>query len=107
MFLRMFSAETVVCLRRKNIDDHLEFTWTDEEFGTKGSKATYPEIQAYIQEKYSFHVTHLNIAQIKRKCGIIERQNYNLPKAENSKQPGCTAVKEAAIMDAFRHFKLI
>ena len=27
--------ETVVLLRRKNIDDHLEFTWTDEEFGKK------------------------------------------------------------------------
>ena len=25
--------ETVVLLRRKNIDDHLEFMWTDEEFG--------------------------------------------------------------------------
>ena len=29
------SVETVVLLRRKNIDDHLEFTWTDEEFGKK------------------------------------------------------------------------
>ena len=28
-------VETVVLLRRKNIDDHLEFTWTDEEFGKK------------------------------------------------------------------------
>ena len=28
-------VETVVLLRRKNIDDHLEFTRTDEEFGTK------------------------------------------------------------------------
>ena len=26
-------VETVVLLRRKNSDDHLEFTWTDEEFG--------------------------------------------------------------------------
>ena len=26
-------VETVVLLRRKNIDDHLEFMWTDEEFG--------------------------------------------------------------------------
>ena len=26
-------VETVVLLRRKNFDDHLEFMWTDEEFG--------------------------------------------------------------------------
>ena len=28
-------VETVVLLSRKNIDDHLEFVWKDEEFGTK------------------------------------------------------------------------
>ena len=101
------TSETVVLLRREKIDDHLEFTWTDEQFDTKGCKATYQEIQDYIQEKYGFKTTRLNIAQIKRKCGIIERENYNLPKSEESKQPQCTEEKEAAIMDAFRHFKLI
>ena len=40
------------------------------------SMATYEEIQAWVQEKYGFHVTHLNIAKTKRNCGIIERQNY-------------------------------
>ena len=39
------------------------------------SKATYEGIQEWVQEKYGFHVTHLNIAKTKRKCGIIERQN--------------------------------
>ena len=107
MFPRTGHVETVVLLRRKNIDDHLGFVWTDEEFGTKGCRATYPDIQAYIQEKYGFKVSNLNIAQIKRKCGIIERENYNLPKSENSRQAGCTEEKEAAIMDAFRHFQLI
>ena len=33
MFLLEHSVETVVLLRRENIDDHLEFMWTDEEFG--------------------------------------------------------------------------
>ena len=36
------------------------------------SKATYEEIQEWVQEKYGFPVTHLNIAKTKRKCGIIE-----------------------------------
>ncbi|MBR0134662.1 MAG: 23S rRNA (uracil(1939)-C(5))-methyltransferase RlmD [Clostridia bacterium] len=33
MFPNTSHVETVVLLRRKNIDDHLEFMWTDEEFG--------------------------------------------------------------------------
>lgn len=107
MFPHTQHIETVVLLSRKNIDDHLDFTWTAEEFGTKGCRATYPDIQAYIQEKYGFKVSHLNIAQIKRKCGIIERENYNQPKSENSKQPQCTPEKEKAIMDAFKHFQMI
>ena len=31
------------------------------------SKATYQEIQDWVQEKYGFHVSHLNIAKTKRK----------------------------------------
>ena len=41
--------------------------------------ATYEQIQEWIKEKNGFHVSHLNIAKTKRKCGIIERENYNLP----------------------------
>ena len=33
MFPHTAHVETVVLLRRKNIDDHLEFVWTDKEFG--------------------------------------------------------------------------
>ena len=71
------------------------------------SKATYEEIQAWVQEKYGFHVTHLNIAKTKRKCGIIERQNYNLPKSENSRSPETPKEKEEAIIEAFKHFQMI
>ncbi|MCR5389594.1 MAG: RNA methyltransferase [Lachnospiraceae bacterium] len=71
------------------------------------SKATYEEIQAWVQEKYGFHVTHLNIAKTKRKCGIIERQNYNLPKSENSRSPETPKEKEEAIIEAFKAFQMI
>ena len=71
------------------------------------SKATYEEIQEWVQEKYGYHVTYLNIAKTKRKCGIIERQNYNLPKNEDSLSPETPKEKEEAIMDAFLHFKMI
>ena len=71
------------------------------------SKATYEEIQAWVQEKYGFHVTHLNIAQVKRKHGIIERENYNKPKSSDSRQPGCPEEKIKAIENALMHFQMI
>lgn len=71
------------------------------------SKATYQEIQEWVQEKYGFHVSHLNIAKTKRKCGIIERKNYNLPKNEDSRSPETPKEKEEAITEAFRHFQMI
>ena len=71
------------------------------------SKATYEEIQAWVQEKYGFHVSHLNIAKTKRKCGIIERQNYNLPKSEDSRSPETPKEKEEAIVAAFKAFQMI
>jgi 23S rRNA (uracil1939-C5)-methyltransferase len=61
------------------------------------AKATYKEIEEWVQEHYGFHVTNLNIAQVKQKHGIIERENYNKPKSENSRQPGCP--EEKAIED--------
>lgn len=37
------------------------------------NKESYQEIREWVQEKYGFHVTKLNIAQVKRKHGIIHR----------------------------------
>ena len=61
----------------------------------------------WVKEHYGFHVTNLNIAQVKQKHGIIERENYNMPKSENSRQPGCPEEKVKAIEDALRHFQMI
>lgn len=71
------------------------------------TKATYKEIEEWVQEHYGFHVTNLNIAQVKQKHGIIERENYNKPKSENSRQPGTTPEKEKAITEALKYFKMI
>ena len=71
------------------------------------SKATYDEIQEWVQEKYGFHVTHLNIAQVKQKHGIIERENYNKPKSPDSRQPGCPEEKVKAIEEALKAFNMI
>jgi len=71
------------------------------------SKATYQEIKEWVKEKYGFQVSHLNIAKTKRKCGIIERQNYNLPKSEDSRSPETPKEKEEAIIAAFKAFRMI
>ena len=46
-----------------------------------GSKTTYDEIKVYILQKYGLKVSSLYIAQVKQKCGIIERENYNKAKS--------------------------
>ncbi len=70
------------------------------------SKATYEEIKNYVLEHTGLKVSNLYIAQIKQKCGIIVRENYNKMKLENAKQPKCPPEKETAIMDALRHFQM-
>ena len=102
-------AETVVQLSKGNISSQnvrVEFSLEDMDMSRFQQGATYEQIQEWVQEKYGFHVTHLNIAKTKRKCGITERINYNLPKSENSKSPGTPKEKEEAIIDAFRHFQM-
>ena len=71
------------------------------------TKATYEEIREYVKEHTGLNVSNLYIAQVKRKCGIKERQNYNKPKAENPKQLKCPTEKEKAIREALKHFKMI
>ncbi len=70
-------------------------------------KAGYEEIKVYVPEKFGMKVSHLYIAQVNRKCGIIEREKYNKPKSEDAKQPQCPPEKEAAIRAALEHFTMI
>ena len=55
-------------------------------------------------EHTGLKVSHLCIAQVKQKHGIIERENYNKPKSENAKQPQCPPEKVKAIKDATEAF---
>lgn len=102
-------VETVVQLVRKTPDTHIDFEIDLDEFDLTSaeSKATYQEIKDYVFDKFGLKVSSLYISQVKAKCGIIERENYNKPKSENTKQPKCPKEKEEAIMDALRHFKMI
>lgn len=58
-------------------------------------------------EKHGLKVTNLYIAQVKRECGIVERENYNLSKNEDGRVPQCPEDKRQVIKAAFRHFKMI
>ena len=71
------------------------------------SKATYEEIKAYVLEHSGLNVSNLYIAQVKQKYGIIERECYNKPKSEDSRQPQCPPEKEVAITEALKYFKMI
>ncbi len=85
-----------------NIDvDVEELVWD------KRGMATYGQIKAYVLEHSGLNVSNLYIAQVKQKCGIIERENYNKPKSDNSRQPQCPPEKEAAIMAVIKHFNMI
>ena len=85
-----------------NIDVDVEEMLQD-----KRGQATYSQIKEYVLENHGLKVSQLNIAQVKRKYGIIERENYNKPKSDDSKQPGCTKEKEDAITEALKHFGMI
>lgn len=102
-------VETVVKLVRKAPDAYIDITVDMDELDLTASeaKATYEEIKQYTLDKYDTKVSNLYIAQVKEKYGIIERENYNKPKSENSKQPQCPAEKVEMIEEALRHFKMI
>ena len=103
-------VETVVCLSKGDVKSKkIRVEFSLEDMDTDGFKkgATYNAIRDWIKEKYGYRVTNLNIAQVKQKHGIIERENYNKPKSPDSKQPGCPEEKVKAIEDAMRHFQML
>ena len=102
-------VETVVLLSKLNTKQHIEVELNLDELDLTSaeSKATYDEIKAYVLEKHGLKVSSLYISQVKRKCGLDVGQNYNLSKKEDAKVPQCPPEKEAAIMDALKHFQMI
>ena len=109
MFCQTAGVETVLLMSQQKPDDtiHVGIDLKPEDVTVAESKATYAELQAYIEEKYGFKVSNLYIAQAKAALGIKERENYNKPKNPNSKKLVCPPDKMAAIQEALRHFKMI
>ena len=109
LFPGTYHVETVCLLSKLHADQHIEVELQMDELDLTAaeSKATYEEIKDYVLEHTGLKVSNLYIAQVKQKCGIIERANYNLPKSENSRQPKCPPEKELAIKEALEHFRMI
>ena len=109
MFPGTAHVETVCLLSKLQSKEHIEIDLSMDELDLTAaeSKATYDEIKAYVLEKYGLKVSSLYISQVKRKCGLDVGQNYNLSKKEDAKVPQCPPEKEAAIMDALKHFQMI
>ncbi len=109
LFAQTVHVETVCLLSKLNVEHHIEVEVNLDEMDltAEESRATYEEIKDYVLKQSGLKVSNLYIAQVKQKCGIIERGNYNLPKSENSRQPKCPIEKEGAIIEALRYFKMI
>ena len=110
MFPRTAHVETVVLLSKGEIDSkkvRVEFSLEDMDMSGFQKGATYEQIKAYVLKHTGLKVSSLYISQVKRKCGLDVGQNYNLSKKEDAKVPQCPPEKEAAIMDALKHFQML
>ncbi len=100
--------ETVCLLVLRSPVTHINIDVdVDEMVQDKRGLATYGQIKDYVLEQSGLKVSSLYIAQVKQKCGIIERENYNKAKSEDARQPQCPPEKEKAIMEALQHFGMI
>lgn len=100
--------ETVCLLVLRNPVTHINIDVDVEEMvQDKRGQATYGQIKEYVLERSGLKVSSLYITQVKQKCGIIERENYNKPKSDDARQPQCPPEKEEAIKEALKHFGMI
>ena len=110
LFPRTAHVETVVLLSKGEVDSkkvRVEFSLEDMDMSGFQNDATYSQIKERVLQQTGLKVSSLYIAQIKQKHGIIERENYNKPKSENTRQPKCPPEKEAAITEALKYFGMI
>ena len=109
LFSRTRHVETVCLLSKLQSKEHIEIEVKMDELDLTSaeSKATYEEIKAYVLEHTGLKVSSLYIAQVKQKHAIIERENYNKPKSEDTRQPKCPPEKETAITEALKYFGMI
>ena len=108
LFPRCAHVESVVCLSRKQVSDYLRISVNTADLETDaGVVYSNDDIKQYIEDKYGFKVHSAYIGQVREKLGIHQHENYNDSHTSPRKPTVCPAEKEAAIIDALKHFKLI
>ena len=111
MFPYTDDVETVCLLSKLHEAKHhvdVKLNMDELDITSAESKATYEEIKKYVAEHNDgMKASSLNIAQVKAKYGIIERENYNKAKSEEARQPVCPKDKEEAIVEALKAFRMI
>ena len=109
MFPKTAHVETVALLSKLCTREHIDIELNVEDLDLTAAekKATYQEIKDYVLKHSGLKVTTLNIAQVKQKYGIIERECYNKPKSDDARQPHCPPEQETAIVVALKHFGMI
>ena len=108
LFPRTTHVESVVCLSRKQVSDYLRISVNTADLETDaGVVYSNDDIKQYIEDKYGFKVHSAYIGQVREKLGIHQHENYNDSHTSPRKPTVCPAEKEAAIIDALKHFKLI
>ena len=108
MFCSTVHVETVVLLSHKDIEENVIISYEPENKpSTHFRDATYEEIKSWVLEHYGLKVSSLYIGQVKDKCGLAKRENYNKSKKKDAKVPLCPENKKNAIKEALEHFEMI
>ena len=108
LFPRCAHVESVVCLSRKEVSDYLRIAVNTADLETDaGTIYSNDDIKQYVEDKYGFKVHSAYIGQVREKLGIHQHENYNDSHTSPRKPTVCPEEKEAAIIDALKHFKLI
>ena len=98
LFPNASHVETVCLLSKLREAKHhvsVKLDMDEMDITSAESKATYEEIKKYVAEHNDgMKASSLNIAQVKAKYGIIERENHNKAKSEEARQPVCPKDKE-------------
>ena len=68
--------------------------------------ATYPEIQAYVKDKYNLSIKTCWITHMKEVCGLDVKMSHRRYDPDRRVNP-CPESKKPMIEDAFRHFGMI
>ena len=105
LFPRCAHVESVVCLSRKQVSDYLRIAVNTEDLETDaGTIYSNDDIKQYVEDKYGFKVHSAFIGQVREKLGIHQHENYRESCSDNPRVMICSEEKEAAIIDALKHF---